>query len=323
MNQKYNRANLYFWLLMAVASGLMSLGLAVSLSYGQTWLQELWHVCQAKARDLVEYWPLVWYLTIPSIFVLMVIQGSRSLIQQLRATQRLVRLFYPLRETLPTRLKALLPQHRLSVEDVVFLNLAPAHAFSLGFWRPRLWLTAGLVNLLTDDELLAVLAHEAHHCRQRDPLRLLIVRTLKSAFFCLPQVGHLAEAAELQQEMAADRSAIAHLGSDLPLLCTLHKLLKQGSTGLVSSTAAYSPFNVTEARLRRLIYPAQHQRDWRALASIWLMNLGVLIILSSLVFLPAQALASHQAIGHCVAELDTSIQTNPQTLAPTEPGPGL
>ena len=318
----HNRANLYFWLLVAVVSGLLGLALAISWSYGQTWIQELWHVCQAKVRDLVEYWPLVWYLTVPGILVMIVIRGSRSLIQQLQATQRLVRLFYPLRETPPTRLQALLPVHGLSVEDVVFLNLAPVHAFSMGFWRPRLWLTVGLVNLLTDDELSAVLAHEAHHCRQRDPLRLLIIRTLKAAFFCLPPVGHLAEAAELQQELAADQSAISHLGSDLPLLCTLQKLLKQGSTGVVSSLVAYSPFNVTEARLRRLVYPAQ-PRDRRKLASIGLLNLGALIVLSSLVFLPAQALARHQAIGHCVAEPDISIQTNPQTLAPTQPGPGL
>ena len=322
MNQTHNRANLYFWLLVAVTSGLLSLGPAVSWSYGQTWMQELWHVCQAKARNLVEYWPLVWYLTIPGIFGLMVIQGGRSLIQQLRATQRLIRLFYPLRETPPVRLQALLPQHRLSVEDVVFLNLAPVHAFSMGFWRPRLWLTSGLVNLLTDDELSAVLAHEVHHCRQRDPLRLLIIRTLKAAFFCLPPVGHLAEAAELQQELAADQSAISHLGSDLPLLCTLQKLLKQGSTGVVSSLVAYSPFNVTEARLRRLVYPAQ-PHDRRKLAFIGLLNLGALIILSSLVFLPAQALARHQAIGHCAPELGTSIQATPQTPAPTQLGPNF
>lgn len=322
MNQTHNRANLYFWLLVAVASGLLGLALAISWSYGQTWMQELWHICQAKARDLVEYWPLVWYLTVPGILVMIVIRGSRSLIQQLQATQRLVHLFYPLHETPPTRLQALLPAHGLSVEDIIFLNLAPAHAFSLGMWRPRLWLTAGLVNLLDDEELAAVLAHEAHHCRQRDPLRLLIIRTLKSALFCLPLVGHLAETAELQQEIAADQSAITHLGSDLPLLCTFQKLLKQGSADVAPAAAACSPFSVTEVRLQRLIYPTQ-RRNWWALVSVWLINLGTLIILSSLMFLPAQALARHQAVGHCVAEPDISIQTNPQTLAPTQSGPGL
>ncbi|HXV41715.1 MAG TPA: M56 family metallopeptidase [Anaerolineae bacterium] len=309
MSQPHRQANLYFWLLVVMAWGLLSLGLAFSWSYGQPWVQELWHICQAKIQDLTEYLPVVWYPLMPGLLLLTIIRGGLSLLRQLRATQRLIHLFYPLREIPPARLQALLPAHRLSVEDIVFLNLAPAHAFSLGFWQPRLWLTAGLVNLLTDEELATVLAHEAHHCRQRDPLRLLIGRTLQSAFFFLPLVGQLAEAAELQQEVAADRSAILHVGSDLPLLCTLQKLLKQGSDSVVLS-ATYSPFNVTEARLRRLIYPTQ-LRTWRVVTSGWLINLGALMILSSLAFLPAQSLARHQEIGHCVSEPATTVQTFP------------
>lgn len=317
MSQPQRRANLYFWLLIAIALGWLSLGLAMSWAYGQPWLQELWHLCQAKIQELAAFLPFVWYPVMPGLLLLIVIRGSLSLRQQMRATQHLIHLFYPLRETPPARLQALLPAHRLSVEDVVFLNFAPAHAFSLGFRRPRIWLTAGLVNLLTDEELVTVLAHEAHHCRQRDPLRLLIGRTLKSAFVFLPLVGHLAEAAELQQEVAADRSAILHMGSDLPLLCTLQKLLKQGATGVVPS-AAYSPFNVTEARLRRLIYPAQ-PRHWRLVASGWLINLGTLVILSSLAFLSAQALTKHQETSHCVSELDTIVQTYPSLSVLVQP----
>jgi Zn-dependent protease with chaperone function len=310
MSQPQRRANLYFWLLVGIVLGLLSFSLALSWTYGQPWLQELWHICQAKIRDLGEYLPFVWYPFMPGLLLLVVIRGSLSLMQQMRATRHLIHLFYPLRETPPTRLLALLPAHRLSVEDIVFFNFEPAHAFSLGFWRPRIWLTAGFVNLLTDEELATVLAHEAHHCRQRDPLRLLIGRTLKSAFFFLPLVSHLAEAVELQQEMAADRSAILHAGNDLPLLCTLQKMLKQGATGGVSSAAAYSPFNVTEARLRRLIYPAQ-RRNWRVVVSGWLINLGTLVILSSLAFLPAQALAKHQETSHCVSEAGTIVQIYP------------
>lgn len=310
MSQPHRQADLYFWLLVAIALGWLSLSLAMSWSYGQPWVQELWHICQAKVQELAAYLPFVWYPLMPGLVLLIVIRGSLSLRQQMRATQHLIRLFYPLRETPPTRLQALLPAHGLAIEDIVFLNFAPAHAFSLGFWRPRLWLTAGLVNLLTDEELATVLAHEVHHCRQRDPLRLLIGRTLKSAFFFLPLVGHLAEAVELHQEMAADRSAILHAGSDLPLLCTLQKLLKQGATSVVPSAAAYSPFNVTETRLRRLIYPAQ-PRNWRVVASGWLINLGALVILSSLAFLPAQALAKHQETSHCVSESDMTVQTPP------------
>lgn len=318
MSQKLGHANLYFWLLVAFALGLISLGLTISWSYGQMWVQELWRICQTKIPDVAEYLPFVWYPIIPGLLLLTVIRGSLSLIQQLRATPHLFHLFYSLRESPPTRLQALLSAHGLSIEDIVFLHLAPAHPFSLGSWRPRLWLTAGLVNLLTNEELAAVLAHEAHHCRQHDPLRLLVGRILKSVFFCLPLVGHLVKAAELQQEMAANQAAILHLGSDLPLLCTLQKLLKQGSARVGPSAAAHHPFNVTEARLRRLIYPAQ-PRDWRVSASGWLTNLGALVIMSSLAFLPAQAMAKHQEISHCVSEPGTTVQTYPSLPALVQP----
>ena len=308
MSTRFSRINLHFWLLIVISISLAGPILGLSWAYGQAWVELIWHVCQAKLHHLLESLPLVWQLIIPAMLLLATIRGGVSVIQQARATLRMIRLFLPLCEQPPARLQALLPAHKLSSEDVVFLNLAPAHAFCLGFWRPRIWLTAGLVNLLTDEELMAVLAHEAYHCRQRDPLRLLIGRALKSAFFFLPLVHDLAKAIEFQQEIAADQSAIAHAGDDLPLLCALQKLLKQQSPSVMLSLAAYNLFNVTEARLCRLIYPPQPV-NWRASFSGWLVNLGVLVIIGSLVWLQTQSTAGHHEIGHhCPSEMTTSTQ---------------
>ena len=306
MSQKHSQINLPFWLLIIVSISLTSLGLALSWAYGQTWLVILWHVCLASLQNLEEHLPLAWKLIIPAIFLLIAIRGSSSLMQQFRATSRMTHFFFPLQEAPPARLQVLLAAHKLAAENVVFLDLPVAHAFCLGFWRPRIWLTAGLVNLLTDEELATVLAHEAYHCRQRDPLRLLIGRTLKSAFFFLPLVGQLATAAELQQEVAADQAAITHLGNDLPLLCTIQKLLKLGP-GAKLPSAVYSPFNVTEARLRRLIYPPQ-PFSWRIYLTSGLMNFGVLLILSSVVLLSVQPGLGQTS--HCTYEHVASLHSH-------------
>jgi hypothetical protein len=298
MSQKHSQVNLYFWLLIIVGFSLTTLGLALSWAYGQTWVEVLWHVCLTNFQNLEEHLPLAWKLILPAILLLIAIRGGLSLIQQLRATSRLTYLFIPLREAPPARVRTLLATHELSVEDVVFLDLPVAHAFCLGFWQPRIWLTTGLVNLLTDEELAAVLAHEAYHCRQRDPLRLLIGRTLKSAYFFFPLVGDLARAAEFQQEVAADQAAISHLGNDLPLLCTIQKLLTLGP-GAKLPLATYCPFNATEARIRRLIYPSQPFR-WRIYLTNGLINLGVLVISSSAVLLSIQPELSHTS--HCTYE---------------------
>lgn len=306
MSQKHSQVNLHFWFLILVSASLTSLGLALSWAYGQTWVEVLWHLCVASFQNLGEHFPLVWKLIFPTILLLIAIRGGSSLIHQLRATSRMTHLFFPLREAAPARVRVLLAAHKLTAEDIVFLDLPIAHAFCLGFWRPRIWLTAGLVNLLTDEELAAVLAHEAYHCRQRDPLRLLIGRTLKSAFFFLPLLSELAKAAELQQEVAADQAAISHLGDDLPLLCTIQKLLKIGSAAKLP-VAAYSPFNVTEARLRRLVYPPQ-PFSWRIYLMSGLINLGGIIILGSAVVLSVQPGLGQTS--HCTYEHVASPHTD-------------
>src|SRR5688572_19379632 len=44
-------------------------------------------------------------------------------------------------------------------------------AITVGLSSPRIVVSTGLVSSLTLSELRAVLAHEAHHCLRRDPLR--------------------------------------------------------------------------------------------------------------------------------------------------------
>lgn len=301
MSKNSSHSTLYFWLLIAISVSVVGFGLALSWAYSQEWMQTLWHICRVQLQEVEEHLPPVWQLIIPTLLLVVTLRGSWSMFQQTRATLRLARLFVPLHETPPARVRALLAPHGLALEDVIFLNLAVAHAFCLGFWKPRIWLTAGLVNLLTDEELASVLAHEAHHCRQRDPLRLLIGRALTSAFFFLPLVRDLAKMVELHQEVAADHAAITQLGSDLPLLRTLQKLLKKGVAGTGLPMAAYSPFHVTEARIRRLIYPPP-PFNWRTYLAGGLINLGILLLLGSVVSLSAPSPPSPVELDHCVAE---------------------
>jgi Zn-dependent protease with chaperone function len=187
---------------------------------------------------------------------------------------------------------------------VVYLDLAAPYAFCQGFWRPRIWLTAGLVDLFSDEELAAVLMHEAFHCRRYDPLRLLISQALKAAFFFFPLVRKLAEFSDLQQEVAADQSVIEYLGSDLSLLSALQKLLTQRAKQPTLSNATLNLFSVTEARLRRLIYPTQtNPVNWQGLLTTWAINLSVIAMLGSIGYLSTQPVIEHEEyMGTCAIE---------------------
>ena len=301
--------SVYFWTLIALSIGLVWLALLFSRTSVQIWLEAVWQTCQNGWHYLVNNPPLTWQMIIPLILVVILGRASWSLTRQFRATQRMIHLFRPLQADLPERLKTKLSAHQLTVEDIVFLKVDSVHAFCLGFRRPRIWLTAGLVNLLTDDELAAVLAHEVRHFRQRDPLRLLVSRALKSAFFFLPLIKSLADAAELQQETEADRHAIAHLGDDLPLLCALQKILKYNQPLFISETATYTAFNLSEARLKKLIYPAT-PRNWSKIFWAGVINLVILLALSSTIYLTCmQPAAPSLEVGACIADSLQSTST--------------
>ena len=65
------------------------------------------------------------------------------------------------------------------IAGLVYVNVvndSSPEAFCAGFLRPRVYVSRGAVELLTPDELRAVLQHEHHHWRMRDPLRLASAR---------------------------------------------------------------------------------------------------------------------------------------------------
>ena len=295
--------NRHFWGLLLGAGLLGSLGVAVvGYGYATQWAQTLWHVCQDGLQNLWGHAPVSWQLAILALLLLVVVRGLWSFGRQVWQTKRFAANYLPPEPNLPVGLHRLIKTHGLTTTQIVLLDLPAVHAFCLGFWRPRIWLTSGLLNILTDDELNAVLAHEAHHLRRRDPLRLAVGRAIGNAFFFLPLMGTLARQSELAQELEADSAAIAYLGDDLPLLCVLQKLLARRSVAQISLPATVTAFNVTEARLRRLIYPTgsskRHQRGyWQ-----WPVNLGVLLLLTILSSLAVQPVMDHTPLDSCTIE---------------------
>jgi hypothetical protein len=95
-------------------------------------------------------------------------------------------------------------------------------AFCAGYFRPSVYISHRTVELLSQPELDAVLAHEHHHRRVRDPLRLAAARILSQALFFVPVLRPLCERYADVAELSADRAAVsagaghtAHLASAL------------------------------------------------------------------------------------------------------------
>jgi hypothetical protein len=86
-------------------------------------------------------------------------------------------------------------------------------AFCAGLLNPRVYVSSGAVALLDQPSLDAVLAHEAHHARRRDPLRLAVGRVLARALFFVPGLEELVRRQQDLAELGADESAM-HAGPD-------------------------------------------------------------------------------------------------------------
>lgn len=84
-------------------------------------------------------------------------------------------------------------------------------AFCAGLFRPRVYLSTGAVAALDPQALTAVLTHEDHHARRRDPLRLAAVRVLARACFFVPGLAELGRHDHALAEIGADEAALSAL----------------------------------------------------------------------------------------------------------------
>ncbi len=144
--------------------------------------------------------------------------------------------------------------------DVLVVSGLPNPAFTAGWWRPRVYVAAEIADVLDEEQVTAVLAHEAAHLARRDPLRLSVLRFLAHTLFYLPAFRRLAEDAADEAEIVADDAAARErplvLAETLVILATV---FGRGST-VQSSTAGsleafavgFQSLGLIDRRVRRL-----------------------------------------------------------------------
>ena len=94
------------------------------------------------------------------------------------------------------------------VDCLTYLEAVDPAACCYGFLRPRIAVTAGLLQRLDDTELMAVLAHERSHLYRRDPARYLALHVLTAMTFMFPVAPAIQRRLEARIELAADRAAL-------------------------------------------------------------------------------------------------------------------
>jgi Zn-dependent protease with chaperone function len=122
-------------------------------------------------------------------------------------------------------------------------------AFVVGLWRPRLFVTRGLLSGAHREHLEPVLAHERAHLRRCDSLRLL-VSSLALAFHLPGIAGWLERQLARAHELAADAEAAAAVHSPERVARALVQLTRVQRRTPASALAGALAFDGADVEMR-------------------------------------------------------------------------
>jgi beta-lactamase regulating signal transducer with metallopeptidase domain len=110
---------------------------------------------------------------------------------------------------------------------IVISNPTPV-AVTMGFIHPRIVLSTGLMQLLNEDELEAVIYHEIYHKENHDPLKVFLMSLCSSMMWYIPILKWNHQKYKIVKELLADQHAIEKQQSSVNLGSALLKMLKVG-----------------------------------------------------------------------------------------------
>jgi hypothetical protein len=149
------------------------------------------------------------FVLVGGIATFVILRAATSLIRQLRRQRAFLR-------ALPLRGATVLHCY-----PVRLFPGGPLDVFCAGLLRPAVYVSEQMLRETSSCELRAILLHEDHHRRRRDPLRLLLARVVSDAFRPLPPLASLADRQRALSDLAADAAAVRALGSAQPLAAAL------------------------------------------------------------------------------------------------------
>ena len=284
---------LAFRAMVAVAGlFLFCLGCLLAASLRTLWLTTwLWMVCCSLLMSQMAMpmptasWPVsIAAILAGALVTLMVCRSLFTAWTLWRTTQRLIQSTQVARLPQPPIVARLAAELKLTDSLIVVANPTP-FSFCYGLWRPRICLSWGLVDLLTDHELEAVLRHEAYHLGRREPLRMAVAICLSRFFFFVPLLAELRDRYLAEKELAADAAAVAQTGR-AALAGALHKLITLPQSLVLPPLATVAGLSVTAQRVDRLINPAAQPGgtpSWRSIIITGVMfGLSCLLMVTGL-----------------------------------------
>jgi Zn-dependent protease with chaperone function len=191
--------------------------------------------------------PLLAFLTVATGSIA---AGIYSLFRQVRASHRVGSRVRELTLADPGRLGRAASDVGL-YGRVVLLDASEPFCFAFGALAPRVAVSRGLVEGVSQAELRAVLHHERYHVVNRDPLKASLAQTLSATFFFLPALGSLRMQYLGARELSADRYAARICGRP-PLAGALLKVVRGPEWDDLEGVAAIGDPELLDVRVAQL-----------------------------------------------------------------------
>lgn len=201
-------------------------------------------------------WLVAWcfdgaYVKRPLFLGILLLVGIVILLWQIWRTHSCIKALLNLAKVdLPANVMMLIIGQNIDPKKIILVHSSEPTAFCFGFLNPQICLSTGLVNMLSQKQLRAVLSHEDYHRKRFDPLRILLLNTICSTLFFLPFVHEWRRMFEIQLELNADQYAVERTGKGA-LAGALYQLINYSThpplindTGIIAAGLSANDFRV-------------------------------------------------------------------------------
>lgn len=135
---------------------------------------------------------------------------------------------------------------------LVFKNIQP-QAFCLGIHTSKIYLSTGLIKILSTAELEAVLRHEKYHLENKDILVRFVANLTHIMFPFFPILTDISKQYRIQNEIMADEAAVKGMRNSTYLISVLRKLVSFEPENIDVFAIPLAEWETLEFRIHKLI----------------------------------------------------------------------
>lgn len=207
-----------------------------------------------------------------------------------------------------SKLKRVMTYLNLNKNKVTEIDESKPVVFCYGLIRSKICISNGLVKLLRNDELEAVLLHEKHHMVSREPLKLFVIKYFRSIFFFVPGIKIFIRKYAIYSELAADEEATNNFNNKSKLARALFKISEKEEEQVPNRGLALSFFSSVISERVNTLSDHDYTPKFKLLSKGFFVSAFTIVISSALVFIlltdTSKAFEMHN-MGSCALSAQT------------------